>query len=213
MTRMSKSDTRLSKRAMQTLSLWGPQWTHRRLELSISKQTPHGRLGQGPGRPFPVPEMLEFVAFGNSGKFFQQFSWDFPAIFLQNSRTDPGNSHSLLEFSDILRGYLSNTHLLHAMDFFWWLNMANWMRYPLPLFWAFSPWRACEVEVRYPPPQKEGYLSDTCAIPARYRMKTRQKGCDTPSAILSPKSHAIWGRISHWTAKLRTCLRPLIDSA
>ena len=56
--------------------------------------------GSPAGLPFPVPEILEFVAFGNSGKIFQQFSRDFPAIFLQNSRTDPGNSHSLLEFPD-----------------------------------------------------------------------------------------------------------------
>ena len=85
------------------------QKNSRRLELSISKNTPHGRLGQGPGSvgprfpaglPFPMPEILEFVAFGNSGKFFQQFSREFPAIFLQNSRTDPRNSHSLLVFSD-----------------------------------------------------------------------------------------------------------------
>ena len=42
---------------------------------------------------------------------------------------------------------------------FWCLNMANWVRYPLPFFWAFPSWRACEVEVRYPP--QKGYLSDT----------------------------------------------------
>ena len=82
----------------------------RRLELSISKNTPYGRWGQGPGSvdprfpaglPFPVPENLEFVAFRDSGKYFQQFSRDFPGVFLENPRTHPGNSHSLLEFSDI----------------------------------------------------------------------------------------------------------------
>ena len=81
----------------------------RRLELSISKNTPHGRRGQGPGSvdprfpaglPFLVPEILEFVAFRDSGKFFQQFSRSFPGTFLQNSCTDPGNSRSLLEFSE-----------------------------------------------------------------------------------------------------------------
>ena len=85
------------------------QKNSRRLELSISKNTPHGRWGQGPGSvdprfpaglPFPVPEILEFVAFGDSGKFFQQFSRNFPGTFLQNSRKDPRNSHSLLEFSE-----------------------------------------------------------------------------------------------------------------
>ena len=85
------------------------QKNSRRLELSISKNTPHGRWGQGPGSadprfptglPFPVPEILEFVAFRDSGKIFQQFSRSFPGTFLQNSCTDPGNSHSLLEFSE-----------------------------------------------------------------------------------------------------------------
>ena len=51
------------------------------------------------GLPFPVPEVLEFVAFGDSGKIFQQFSRNFPGTFLQNSCKDPRNSHNLLEFS------------------------------------------------------------------------------------------------------------------
>ena len=64
----------------------------RRLELSILKNTPHGRWGQGPGSvgprflagwPFPVPQILEFIAFRDSGKFFQQF---FPGL----SRSFPG---------------------------------------------------------------------------------------------------------------------------
>ena len=52
------------------------------------------------GLPFPVPEILEFVAFRDSGKFFQKFSRDFPGVFLGNPRIDPGNSHSLLKFSE-----------------------------------------------------------------------------------------------------------------
>ena len=32
---------------------------------------------------------------------FQQFSRDFPGVFLENPRTDPGNRHSLLEFSEL----------------------------------------------------------------------------------------------------------------
>ena len=51
------------------------------------------------------------------------------------------------------RDYLSDILPLHAMGC-WCLNMANWVRYPLPLFWAFPPWRACEVEVQ-PPPRME----------------------------------------------------------
>ena len=81
----------------------------RSLELSISKNNPQRRCGEGPGSvdprfaaglPFPVPEILEFVAFRDSGKFFQQYSRDFPGVFLGNPRTHPTNSHSLLEFSD-----------------------------------------------------------------------------------------------------------------
>ena len=73
------------------------------------KNTPHGSWGQGlgsvdprfpAGLPFPVPEILEFVAFRDSGKSFRQFSWDLPGVFLGNPRTDPGNSHSLLQFSE-----------------------------------------------------------------------------------------------------------------
>ena len=86
------------------------QKNSRRLELSISKNTPHRRWRQGPGSvdqtfppvlPFLVPEVLEFVAFRDSGKFVQQFSWDFPGVFLGSPRADPANSHSLLEFSDV----------------------------------------------------------------------------------------------------------------
>ena len=85
------------------------QKNSRRLELSISQNTPHGRWGQGPGSvdprfpaglPCPVPEFLKFVAFPGSGKFFRQVSRDFPRALLGNPRTDPGNSHSLLEPSD-----------------------------------------------------------------------------------------------------------------
>ena len=48
----------------------------------------------------------------------------------------------------IPRDYLSDSPLLRAMGF-WCLNMANWVRYPLQLFWwVFPPWRACEVEVQ-----------------------------------------------------------------
>ena len=60
---------------------------------------------------------------------------------------------------------------------------------PLPLFWAFPPRRACEVGVRYPPPQKGvGYLSDTCAIPN----ENKANGCETPLCdTISKRSCAI----------------------
>ena len=41
------------------------------------------------GLPFPVPQILEFVAFRDSGKFFQQFSRDFPGVFPEFSRRTP----------------------------------------------------------------------------------------------------------------------------
>ena len=62
---------------------------------------------------------------------------------------------------------------------------------------SVPPWRAREVEVRYPPPLK-GYLSDTCAIPY---MKISQNGCDTLLCdTISKRYCAIWGGISHWAA-------------
>ena len=66
----------------------------RRLELSISKNTPHRRWRQGSGSvdprfpaglPFPVPEVLEFVAFRDSGNFSSNFPGSFP------ERKDPRN--------------------------------------------------------------------------------------------------------------------------
>ena len=67
---------------------------------------------------------------------------------------------------------------------------------PAP-FLSVSPWRACEVEVRYASPQK-GYLSDSCAIPP----ENKAMGAIPPSAILSRKDLARnWGGISHWAAK------------
>ena len=94
--------TLLRKMASARLSCGIVRKTSRRLELSVLKDIPHGRWGRGPGSvdpgfpaglPFPVPEILELVAFRDSGKLFQQFSRDFPGVFLENPRTDPGNSH------------------------------------------------------------------------------------------------------------------------
>ena len=80
---------------------------------------------------------------------------------------------------------------------FWCLNMANWVRYPLPLFSAFPPLESMRSGGAIPPPQK-GYLSDTCAMP----YENRANGCDTPLCDAISKGHcAIWGGISHWAAR------------
>ena len=71
---------------------------------------------------------------------------------------------------------------------------------PSPFSERFPPWRACEVEVRYPPPLKRGIS----AILARYPMKTRQNACDTPLRDTISKGYCtIWGGggISHWATK------------
>ena len=83
------------------------------------------------------------------------------------------------------------------------LNMANWVRYPSPpppFSERFPPWRACEVEARYPPPPpQKGYLSDTCATPP----KKKQNACDIPLCDTISKGYcAIWGGLSR-TGPLR----------
>ena len=62
---------------------------------------------------------------------------------------------------------------------------------PSPFSERFPPWRACEVEVRYPPLQR-----GISAILARYPMRTRQMGAMPPSAILSRKGIARYGGVS-----------------
>ena len=62
--------------------------------------------------------------------------------------------------------------------------MADWVRYPLPLFRALPPWRACKW--RCP---RKGYLSDTCAICPMIRNKAKRVRY-RPSAILSRKGIA-----------------------
>ena len=69
--------------------------------------------------------------------------------------------------------------------------MANWVRYPLPLFWAFPPLESMRSGGAIPP-LKRGIS----AIPARYPMKTRQMGAIPPSAILSRKGIARYGGVS-----------------
>ena len=72
---------------------------------------------------------------------------------------------------------------------FWCLNMANWVRYPLPPFLGVAPlgehakWRCDTLP-------SEGYLSHTCAIP----YENKANGCDTPLCdTISKRYCAIWG--------------------
>ena len=97
----------------------------------------------------------------------------------------------------IPRDYLSDTPLLRAMGFS--VSQHGQLgAIPPPPFLSASPWRACEVEVRYPPPPQKGYLSDTCAIP----FENKANGCNTPLCDTILKGYcAIWGGISHWAAK------------
>ena len=98
----------------------------------------------------------------------------------------------------IPRDYLSDTALLRAMGF---LVSQHCQRgaIPRPPFLRVPPWRACEVELRYPLPK--GYLSDICATPH----ENKANGCDTPFCdTISRRYCAIWGGISHWAAKSAT---------
>ena len=60
---------------------------------------------------------------------------------------NPWLQNLVAPYCAIPRDYLSDSPYC-ALWGFWCLNMADWVRYPLPLFWASPPWRACEVEVR-----------------------------------------------------------------
>ena len=82
------------------------------------------------------------------------------------------------------RDYLSDTPLACALWGLWCLKMANWVRYPLPRFWAF-PLESMLSGGAIPPPPKRGIS----AILVRYPMKTRQMGAIPPSAILISKGY------------------------
>ena len=70
-------------------------------------------------------------------------------------------------------------------------NMANWVRYPLPLVWAFPPLESMRSGGAIPP-LKRGIS----AILARYPVKTRQMGAIPPSAIVSRKGITRYGGVS-----------------
>ena len=73
----------------------------KKLEKAVTvdvEKFPHRRLGQGPGSvdpnfaaglPFPVPEILEFRAFRNSGKFSSMFPIIFPQLSSGTPETIP----------------------------------------------------------------------------------------------------------------------------
>ena len=73
---------------------------------------------------------------------------------------------------------------------FWCLNMANWVRYPLPSL-SVSPLERTRSGGAIPPLKR-----DISAILARYPLKTRQMGAIPPSAILSRKGIARYGEVS-----------------
>ena len=73
----------------------------------------------------------------------------------------------------IPRDYLRDTPLLRAMGFLA-SQHGQLGAIPPPFSEQFPPWRACEVEVRYPP--QKVYLSDAGAIP----YENKAKACDTP---------------------------------
>ena len=82
------------------------------------------------GLPFPVPEILEFVAFGNSGKFSSNFPGTFPQF---SSRTPERIPETATAFSSFLKN----------SEFFperFWKISQGWI--PKPHFW-------------YPPPRFE----------------------------------------------------------
>ena len=118
--------------------------TSRRQELSIWKNTPHGRWAQGPGSvdprflaglPFPVPEILEFVAFCDSGNF----SSSFPGTFLEFcSRTPEQTPETATAFSSCLT-YCKKLHVLRGgRDFFSQTQSELLLRSPLRCLDALS---------------------------------------------------------------------------
>ena len=119
---------------------------------------------------------------------------------------DPNPPHPFAKHRNLVapycaipRDYLSDTPLLRAMGVL--VSQHGQVgAIPPPPFLSVS-WRACEVEVRYPPAPQEGYLSDTCAIPS----ENKANGCDTPLCdTISKGYYAMWGGgISHWAAKHR----------
>ena len=111
----------------------------------------------------------------------------------------PSGETLVAPYRAVPRDYLSDTPLLRAMGFLV-SQHGELGAIPPPPFLSVSPWRACEVEVRYPP-----FKRGISATLARYPMKTREMGAIPLSAILSRKGIVRYGGgISHWAAKGET---------
>ena len=78
-------------------------WISTERAILAKFQAPKFEISEAKKMQFHTPSHsispLDSLLFCDSGKIFQQFSRDFPGVFLGNPRTDPTNSHSLLEFS------------------------------------------------------------------------------------------------------------------
>ena len=95
------------------------------------------------------------------------------------------------------RGTISAIPPYCALLGFWCLNMANWVRYPLPFSDRFPPLESMQSGGTIPLPKR-----GISAILARYPMKTRQIGAIPPLCDTISKGYcAIRGCISHWAAK------------
>ena len=86
-----------------------------------------------------------------------------------------GGLHLVAPYCAIPRDYLSDTPLLRAMGFL--VSQHGQLgAIPPPHFLSVSPLEGMRSGGPIPPPQKKGYLSDTCAI----LYENKANGCDTP---------------------------------
>ena len=92
-------------------------WGHKSEKLEKAgtvdskKNTPRARWGPGPGGvdtrfpaglPFPVPEILEFMAFRDACRFFQRFSRTFPEFSSGTPEQTPETATAFSSFLSIL---------------------------------------------------------------------------------------------------------------
>ena len=120
--------------------------------------------------------------------------WRYSKLVGQSAiHCDTWRMYLVAPYCAIPRDYLSDTPLLRAIGFVV-SQHGRLGAIPLPLFWAFPPWRACEVRVRYPPPRvSQRYLRDTLWKKAT-RVRYRPLRYDLERVL-----HDMGG-ISHWAA-------------